>query len=34
MPKKIPSKIKIEGKPKYIQLSDDYNFFSSLRELK
>ena len=33
MPKKIPSKIKIEGKPKYIKLSDDYNFFSIFKNI-
>ena len=34
MPKKIPSKIKIEGKPKYIKLSDDYNFFSIFKKIE
>ena len=34
MTKKKPSKIIIEGKPKYIKLSDDYNFFSIFKTIE
>ena len=34
MTKKKPSKIVIEGKPKYIKLSDDYNFFSIFKTIE
>ena len=34
MIKKKPSKIIIEGKPKYIKLSDDYNFFSIFKTIE
>jgi anthranilate synthase component 1 len=34
MTKKKPGQIKIEGKPKYIKLSDDYNFFSIFKKIE
>ncbi len=34
MNKKTPNKIIIEGKPKYIKLGDDYNFFSIFKKIE